>query len=155
MKRLLIALLISTSFSALSQSDTVILSDSALVRITIDRLFEGMKSGDSTLVGSVFAEDACMITTYFSREGEMKSSEGSLQDFKKAVGTPHEEIWDERISNVVIQTDDLLAQVWMDYSFYLDDKLLHCGVNAMQLIKSKDGWKIVHLIDTRRRSECE
>jgi len=25
----------------------------------------------------------------------------------------------------------------------------------MQLIKSNDGWKIVHLIDSRRREGCE
>ena len=155
MKLLLILVTLCSSFSAVSQNDLAASSDSILVRNTIDKLFEGMKTGDSTRVGSVFSADTRMISTYFSREGELKSQEGSLQEFKMAIGAQHKEVWDERISNVVIQIDDLLAQVWMDYSFYLDDKLLHCGVNAMQLIKSNDGWRIVHLIDSRRHERCE
>jgi hypothetical protein len=79
---------------------------------------------------------------------------GSAEEFKNAVGTPHEDIWDERISNVKIQLDGNLAQVWMNYSFYLNDKFSHCGVNAVQLIRTNNGWKMIHLADTRRLTDC-
>lgn len=73
MKLLLILVTLCSSFSAVSQNDLAASSDSILVRNTIDKLFEGMKTGDSTRVGSVFSADTRMISTYFSREGELKS----------------------------------------------------------------------------------
>lgn len=153
MKNIVFLLLLAT-FQLNAQSDSTFSNDSIAVRKVIDNLFLGMKNGDSTLVGAQFADDVRMITTLTTREGEMKMVEGSLEDFKMAVGTPHKEVWDEQISDVQIQIDGLLAQVWMNYNFYLDDQLLHCGVNAMQLVKNEQGWKIVNLSDTHRRSNC-
>ena len=153
MKKITLILFL-TSFQVFAQSDSTLINDSIAVRSVIDNLFLGMKQGDSTMVGAQFSEEVRMLTTFTTKEGEMKMMEGSLEEFKIAVGTPHEEIWDERISNVEIRIDGLLAQVWMDYSFYLNDQFLHCGVNAMQLVKNENGWKIVNLTDTRRRSDC-
>jgi hypothetical protein len=47
-----------------------------------------------------------------------------------------------------------LAQAWCDYAFYVDKSYSHCGVDAFQLFKGKDGWKIFHLADTRRKTGC-
>ena len=80
---------------------------------------------------------------------------GSLADFLKAIGTPHPEVWNEKIWNTEIRIDDNLAQIWTDYAFYVDDRFSHCGVDAFQLVKETDGkWRIVHLIDTRRKEPC-
>lgn len=148
MKYLFIALT-ALSFSALGQN-----SDSTEVLNVIDHLFDGMRKGDSSMVASTFHSEIQLITTFTSKEGEPSSHMGSAVEFKNAVGTPHDGVWNERISNITVQLDGNLAQVWMDYSFYLDDKFSHCGVNAIQLIRTEEGWKMIHLADTRRRSEC-
>ncbi|MFT6982231.1 MAG: hypothetical protein ACJAUD_000998 [Crocinitomicaceae bacterium] len=106
------------------------------------------------MVANVFHKDLRLMSSYTTKKGESKIHVGSLIEFTTAVGTPHDAIWDERISNVVIQRDDNLAQVWMDYSFYLDDKFSHCGANSFQLVNSKDGWKIISITDTRRGTDC-
>lgn len=136
------------AFNSLGQD-----SDSTQVRSVIDQLFEGMRNGDSTLVAQTLHEDIQMITTYTDKEGKPKSFVGDIQRFKNAVGTAHDEMWDERISNVLIRIDGNLAQAWMNYSFYLDDTFSHSGVNAMHLIKTEEGWKMIHLADTRRGSD--
>jgi len=146
--------LISLSFSAFSQDSETVLKDSAEVRSAIDKLFIGMKNGDSSLVAEVFHPEIQMMSTMMDKEGNPRSHKGSAVEFKNAVGTPHDQVWDERISNVFIQIDGNLAQAWMDYSFYLDDTFSHCGVNAIQLFKTEKGWQMVHLADTRRRSDC-
>ncbi|XOV67531.1 MAG: nuclear transport factor 2 family protein [Fluviicola sp.] len=145
---------LSLSFSTFAQDADPFLSDSVAIKATIDQLFEGMKKGDSSMVAEVFHPDIQMMTTYSDKEGNPKSQRGSAAEFKTAVGTPHDQVWDERISNVQIQIDGNLAQVWMDYSFYVDEKFSHCGVNAIQLLRTDHGWQMVHLADTRRRSEC-
>ncbi|NVK63373.1 MAG: nuclear transport factor 2 family protein [Flavobacteriales bacterium] len=142
----LFALLISTT-SAWSQNDSIERSE---VRAVIDQLFEGMLKGDSTLVRSVFHPSARAYTSY-KKGDEFVLMEESVDKFVAAVGTPHDKIWDERISNVVIQVDDGLAQVWMDYSFYLGETFSHKGVNAMQLAKSNGHWQIIQIADTRKR----
>jgi hypothetical protein len=55
---------------------------------------------------------------------------------------------------VDIKIDGDFAQAWCDYAFYVGKNFSHCGVDAFQLHKTKEGWKIFHLADTRRRSGC-
>lgn len=93
-----------------------------------------------------------MYTSYKNIKGQEVLAEGDLDKFLKAIGSPHDLIWDERLSNMRIQIDSNLAQVWVDYMFYIGDEFSHCGVNAFQLVRNKDGiWKIINLIDTRRK----
>jgi protein TonB len=47
-----------------------------------------------------------------------------------------------------------MAQVWAPYTFYLDAKVRHCGVDAMELMRDGSGWKVTHLSDTQRREGC-
>jgi hypothetical protein len=46
-----------------------------------------------------------------------------------------------------------MANAWTSYEFYINGKLSHKGVNSFTLFKESEdlGWKIVHLIDTRRK----
>ncbi len=129
--------------------------DSINIHKVINSLVDGMRDGDSAKVHTTFHNKVRMYTSYKSKTGEQKLEEGKLSHFLKAVGTPHESVWDERIWNTIIQIDDDLAQVWTDYTFYIGDKFSHCGVDAFQLIKDKsNNWKIINLIDTRRTEAC-
>ena len=125
------------------------------VREVINRLFNSMEKGDSAKLHSTFAQQVTLAT--ISRDKNNVPSierESSVADFLKAIGTPHSEIYYEEIWNVKIQMDGDFAQAWCDYAFYLGNKFSHCGVDAFHLFKSKDGWKIFHLADTRRKDNC-
>ena len=124
------------------------------VETTINNLFKGMLQGDSSMVHQSFHDEVSMYTTFIDAEGNHQLRKGSLSAFLNAVGTPHDEEWNEVVSDLKINVDDGLAEAWMNYSFYRGEEFSHCGVNAMQLIKVKDQWKIIHLIDTRRKENC-
>jgi hypothetical protein len=117
------------------------------------RLFDGMRAGDSAAVRAVFHPRAAFIGA-LEREGTASVKFEDPEGFIKAVGSPHEQVWDERIRNEVLHQDGTLASVWMDYSFYLGDKFSHCGVDAFLLAREGADWKIVTLADTRRRQGC-
>ena len=121
----------------------------------IHQLFDGMRAGDSTAVRSAFMPEVLLETILTNKEGKVKVQKGALMDIVTAVGTPHPEQWDEKIWSYKIRRDGNLATVWTDYTFYLGDKLSHCGVNSFTLVNQSTGWKIKHLIDTRRRSDCQ
>ncbi len=126
------------------------------VRKVIEDLFEGMKSGDSAAVANLFHPDVRMMTSFTSESGEAVLKEGSLQTFLEAIGTPHSEAWIEKTWDTEVRIDDSLAQVWTDYAFFVGDQFSHCGVDAFQLVRGNDGrWRIIHLIDTRRKKSCD
>ncbi|MCY4234584.1 MAG: nuclear transport factor 2 family protein [Bacteroidetes bacterium] len=134
-------LTITNSLNAQSEQDQV--------RDVIDRLFDGMRAGDSTMVRRVMHNEALM-----ARVGDRGLRIETPDRFVEAVGTPHERVWDEKIWNVQISIDEKLASAWMEFAFFLGDKMLHCGVNSMQLYQTEDGWKIIYLADTNRSPTC-
>ena len=126
------------------------------VREVIDQLFDGMRLADSSVVSPLFHPDVRMMTSYQNASGEVVLKEGSLQAFLTAIGTPHPEVWNEKIWNTEVRIDDNLAQVWTDYAFFVGTEFSHCGVDAFHLVnRGGKGWKIVHLMDTRKKAGCQ
>jgi hypothetical protein len=129
--------------------------DNNEILIPVNNLFKGMNMGDSALVHSCFTSSPTIITVAKNKEGVPEMRSGSLQKFLDAVGTPHDQKWNEPIWDVKIQMDGNLAQVWAKYAFYLGKEFSHCGVDAFQLFKGDDGkWRIFHLADTRQKEGC-
>ncbi len=125
------------------------------VATVINNLFGGMYTADSTMVRSAFASEVTMATAFKNKDGNpVLKREYSINDFVKAIGQPQPEPLTEEIWNLKIQIDGDFAQAWCDYAFYIGNKFSHCGVDAFQLHKSKEGWKIFHLADTRRKDNC-
>ena len=129
-------------------------ADTASARATVDKLFTGMRTGDSTAVRSVFTKTAALTSISKNAADSVVTHKGSVDGFVKAVGTPHKEQWDERIYDVKISVDGPMAVVWAPYKFYLGEKFSHCGVNVFNLIKTGAGWKINDITDTRRKDAC-
>jgi hypothetical protein len=60
----------------------------------------------------------------------------------------------ERIWNPDVRIDGLIATVRAPYDFWIDGKLNHCGIDAFDLIKTEEGWKIAGGVYTIE-SKCE
>ncbi len=147
-------LLLAVSLAALAPAALPAQSAEAEVRQVVARLFDGMRAGDSAAVRAVFHPQALLGTTLV-RDGRAEFRVDTLDGFVRAVGAPHQEVWDERLTKVTVSIDGPLAAVWADYEFWAGTRFSHCGVDAFQLARTGAGWKIVALTDTRRRgAEC-
>ncbi|MFD2717537.1 nuclear transport factor 2 family protein [Hymenobacter monticola] len=125
------------------------------VQQTVNAFFDGMRRGDSTAVRRTLAP-AAVFHDFGGKAGQPPTLEiESINGFLKAVGTPHPAVWDERITFERVLIDASLASVWTPYEFYAGSKFSHCGYNSFQLVKLADGWKIAHIIDTRRKEKCK
>ncbi|MCY1498578.1 hypothetical protein D9M68_325680 [compost metagenome] len=124
------------------------------IKAAINYLFDGMRNADTSLIRKAFASKNMMQTITQTRDGKPAVRTESLDGFIKSIGAPHPEKYDERIVFTKILVDGPLASVWTDYKFYIGDKFSHCGVNSFQLFKSEEGWKIIYIIDTRRKENC-
>lgn len=88
------------------------------------------------------------------REGEVTLTLTPVADWLEAVRASRR-IPDERIWNLETRRRGDLATAWMDYALYLDGELSHCGVNALHLYRSPEGWKVFQVSDVARRERCE
>jgi hypothetical protein len=130
-------------------------AEEAAVMAVVGGLFDAMRAGDSAAMRAVLDPSATGATAFVRDGAPTLTREASLEGFVQAVGTPHDEVWDERIWDAEVRVDGLLATAWMNYAFFAGDTFSHCGVNAFQLFRGADGWKIFHIADTRRREGCE
>ena len=125
------------------------------MRAVIDRMFDAMRRGDGAALGATFHPTARLQSVGVNRQtNEPVLRTDSIAAFVRSVGTPHTAVYDERISDVQIRMDGNFATAWMNYTFYAGDRLSHCGVNAFQLARLADGWKVISIADTRRRESC-
>jgi len=148
-KLLIITLMVFVSVTTFAQQ-----TDTAAIKQTVNTLFDAMRKGDSTLLRSVFSKDMILQSISNDKDGKANLSTEKADGFVKVVGTPHTAVYDERIVFGTIKIDGGLASVWAPYQFYLGDKFSHCGVDVFQLMKTADGWKIIYIVDTRRKDNC-
>ena len=148
---LLFAGLLTTTSATLAQKAP---SETEAVKQTITTFFDGMRRGDSTMVRRTLAP-AVVFHSFGGKPGQAPTLKiENINGFLTAVGTPHPKVWDERITFANVLIDANLASVWTPYEFYLGGTFSHCGYNSFQLVKLPDGWRIAHVIDTRRKEKC-
>ena len=143
MKNTFLLLLMLFSFSGQAQKDEV--------QKTIETFFEGFHAKDTLKIKSTCSEKLVLQSISESAKGN-KFSEESPKAFYLSMATiPADVKFEERILSYNIQVDGTMAHVWTPYEFYINGQFSHKGVNAFTLFKEVSGWKIVHLIDTRRK----
>ncbi|WDF65804.1 nuclear transport factor 2 family protein [Flavobacterium sp. KACC 22763] len=122
------------------------------VQKCIESFFEGFHQRDSTKIKLVCADKMILQSISESTVKGNKLSNESVKEFYKSIASiPVSMKFQEKILSYNIQIDGSMAHVWTPYEFYINDKLSHTGVNAFTLFKEKDSWKIIYLIDTRRK----
>jgi hypothetical protein len=116
----------------------------------VKTFFEGFHNKDSLLIASVIDSKFDLNSTSFKGDdGVLRNINGD--NFVSAiVSRPDSPVWKEKLLSFKIKIDGPLANVWVDYEFWMDDKLSHCGVNSIHLLKKKSGWKIFNITDSRR-----
>jgi len=145
---LLLSPLLTSHLAAAQASPT----PEAEVAAVVSRMFEGMRTADSAMVRSTFAPGARFASLDARATPatiKYETPDGWLSGIAKS-----NKRWDERLYDAQWRVDGNIAQVWAPYTFYLDGKVRHCGVDAMELLRDATGWKITQLSDTQRREGC-
>jgi hypothetical protein len=115
----------------------------------VARLFEGMRTADSTMARSTLADGARFALVDDQGRLAFEPMDGWL-----AALAGSQRRWEERIYDVEVRIDGRVASAWAPYTFYLDGRVLHCGIDSFELLRGADGWKITQVADTRRTDGC-
>jgi hypothetical protein len=122
------------------------------VQKCIETFFEGFHQKDSIKMKLVCSDKIILQSISENPLKGNKLSDETAKEFYKSIASiPASMKFQEKILSYNIQIDGSMAHVWALYEFYLNDKLSHTGVNTFTLFKEKDSWKIIYLIDTRRK----
>ena len=105
---------------------------------------------------SVIGPDPILQTLGRNKEGITEIRNDSFDRLVQAiVSIPDTVKFEERIKSYQISIDGPMANAWTPYEFWLNEEFSHCGVNSFQLFHDGSAWKIIYLIDTRRRENCQ
>lgn len=152
MKKLLLILTVVNVQILIAQSSQEVKAKDAIVTF-----FDGFHKGDTTIMKTVLADKVVLQTALKNKEGnDVLRNDGDVSNLLNAIANrPDEQKWDERLLDYIIKVDGNMANVWTPYEFWLNGEFSHCGVNSFQLFHDNGQWKIIYLIDTRRRSDCD
>jgi hypothetical protein len=143
MKTILVSLMLVFTSALYSQNEDV--------KQVVITFFKGFHAKDTITMKSVCAEKMILQSVSESSKGTQLKNE-KPQSFYQSIATiPATILFEERILNYSIQVDGAMAHIWTPYEFFINGKFSHKGVNAFTLFKENEQWKIVYLIDTRRK----
>ena len=150
--KLIAAVVVYLSFLGVSAQS----SAEHAVQQTIITFFKGFHLQDSALMKSTVTANPVLQTIGKNKEGEIHMrTEKFDQLISSIVAIPDTVHFREKIKAFSIQVDGAMANAWTPYEFWINDKFSHCGVNSFQLFNDGSGWKIIYLIDTRRKDNCD
>jgi hypothetical protein len=145
MKKLFLLLLLSNMMlnSQANEQDKV--------QSAVEIFFEGFHNKDSILIKSVVHKSFSLNSASLRNNQSTLSNFDGDQFIKAVVTRSDDPAWKEILTSFEIKIDGILSNAWVGYEFWLGDKMSHCGVNSISLIKEEDSWKIFNISDSRRR----
>lgn len=143
MRNIFITILFLASFISNAQKQEV--------QKTIETFFEAFHSRDSVKLKSICSDKLILQSISESPNGAKLSDEIAAAFYKSIASIPNEMKFQEKLLSFSIQIDGAMAHAWTPYEFYINEKLSHKGVNSFTLFKENEIWKIIYIIDTRKK----
>ena len=130
-------------------------NEEKMVKKTIEAFFEAFHQQDSIAIRETVSKDIVLQTIGKDADGrEVVKTDDFNHFLKSIVSIPATTKFEEKIMSYNIQIDGAMANAWTNYEFWVNDSFSHCGVNSFQLFNDQGNWKIIYLIDTRRKEGC-
>ncbi len=124
------------------------------VLAVVQRFFDAMRVRDTAGVRAVFEPGARLVGVRTRASGEQYVQSLSVSDFVGFIGRDARATWTERAWNPEVRIEGTLATVWAEYDFHFGSTFSHCGVDAVQLLRTGSEWKIVSIADTYQKEGC-
>ncbi len=129
-------------------------TDEGAVMAPINAMLAGLAARDSAAILAQLRPDGGATVANEAPNGVRTVRHMSWTEFAASV-KPGPEKYEERISNPAIEIDGDIAMVWAPYTFLIDGKAHHCGVDHFDLVRDSGAWKIVNITWSARATGCE
>ncbi|HSG09463.1 MAG TPA: nuclear transport factor 2 family protein [Longimicrobiales bacterium] len=127
--------------------------DRAAILATAETFFASMTARDMEAARSVLDPRGRFFSVRSAPDGTRSVRTFTNQEYLDGLmgGTTVqlERMWDPQVR---VHGD--IATIWASYDFHQDGAFSHCGVDAFDLIRTPDGWKITGGVYTVERDGC-
>jgi hypothetical protein len=131
-------------------------SEEEQVKATIIEFFDAFHKQDTVKLKAMAKDEITLQSIAVNKEGKTVLQESEYANFVRSIASiPKDRTFEEKLLSFSIQVDGKMANAWTPYEFWYNGNFSHCGVNSFQLIKEDATWKILYLVDTRRREGCQ
>ncbi|HEX6048490.1 MAG TPA: nuclear transport factor 2 family protein [Gemmatimonadaceae bacterium] len=124
------------------------------VLAVVQRMFDAMRTRDTAAFREIFEPNARLVGMRTRQNGEQVVQAITWERFGSMMAGDTRGTWIERAFNPDVRIRGTLATVWAEYDFHFGQKPSHCGVDAVQLLRTPAGWKIVSIADTYETTGC-
>lgn len=155
MKKSIFLVILITFVKVNAQGPNASEYDKQAVKDVVETFFDGFHKQDSMIIKSTLANDVVLQTTARNKQGKTLFKTEKIEKLITSITSIPDSIsFEEKLTSFSIQVDRTMANAWVGYEFWLNDKFSHCGINSFQLINFDGEWKIIYLIDTRGKAGC-
>lgn len=147
MKKLIITFSLLVPFVGISQVEMISTTPEACVT----SFFKAFHAQDTSAIKEIIHNDVVLATVQSNMEDTVLVVDDIQKFYISIASIPEAMKFHEELTDIEIRTDGLLAHVWTNYIFHLNDEVSHKGINAFTLINEGGKWKVIYLVDTRRK----
>lgn len=120
---------------------------------TVDTFLLALGNGDRELQKSVEYPDGVLAISRFTREAA--GSVRRMPSSQLQQPTPDHDPFVEVYWSPEVQVRGPFAQVWAPYELRDNGAVVHCGIDAFQLVKDAGAWKIHSSMSTMEPDACD
>ena len=150
MNTLIIVIAVVAQASAPAQR---VQDDRVQVLAAVQSFFDSMEKADAELAKKILMPDARFFSAG-ERDGKVTIRPSTGDAFVAGFSNPNRGKALERMWEPEVRLQGSIAQVWTRYDFHNNGTFSHCGIDAFNLVKTDDGWKIASAMWTVERTGC-
>lgn len=128
-------------------------SERTAVTAAVDRFLDAINTDDPAGLKASQLPEGMTFALIYASDGTMKPRPRSNAEWAERAGKAkvkvHERYWSPKI---LIHRD--MAVFWAPYSFDVDGKRSHCGIDVFELIRIAGEWKIANAMWTIEPDGC-
>ncbi|WP_343521152.1 nuclear transport factor 2 family protein [Sphingomonas sp.] len=124
------------------------------VMAPVERLLGAIATRDAAAMLQAGRSDGKLTGVTERPDGTRSIRSLTLAEFSQLIASGKERV-EERSGLPSIKVDGDVAMVWARYTFFLEGKIRHCGVNHFDLVREAGTWKILNITWSQRTTGCE
>ncbi len=129
-------------------------AEATAVLAPINALFASLAARDGGAIAASVLPDGRATGVAVKPDGSQTVRSLSWAEFAANL-KPGPERYEERITDPAIEIDGDIAMVWAPYTFRIDGKVHHCGVDHFDLVRQGGAWKILNVTWSSRTTGCQ
>ena len=127
-------------------------TEESRVLAPVQAFFDALAAGDTAAAARTVTNGVSFIGTSETPDG-VTLNEGGRAELLALVGRDAAML--ERMWSPTVMIRGTIAVVWTPYDFHRDGAFSHCGIDAFNLVRTNEGWRIANIVWTVEPTGCE